>query len=87
MQCQEFGGSQINPLAARHENDAVPLMFVEECEAFGHPGVESAGAVFCDFAHDVRAIFEPLQLAARRHRKHGDLTILALIPVLQRKTC
>lgn len=35
-----------------------------------------------DLAHDVKAIFEPRELAAGRRRKDGDLAVFALVAVL-----
>jgi hypothetical protein len=39
--------------------------------------------VLGDLARDVRAIFEPTQLTARRRRKDGNLAVLTLVTVLR----
>ncbi len=58
-------------------------VFVEECEPIHHPRVEPVVGVLDHLAHDVRAIFEPTQLAARRRRKDGNLAVLTLVTVLR----
>lgn len=58
-------------------------VFVEEREAVHHPGVEPVVGVLGDLARDVRAIFEPTQLTARRRRKDGNLAVLTLVTVLR----
>jgi hypothetical protein len=57
-------------------------MFVQKREAFHHPRVEAVARMTSDLAHDVRPVFEPLQLAARRHRKDRGFAVLAAIAVL-----
>jgi hypothetical protein len=57
-------------------------MIVEKRKALGHPHIEAAVGVFGDLANDVNAIAQPLQFAARRHRKDRDFAIFALISVL-----
>jgi hypothetical protein len=61
----------------------VPGVLVEEREAVHHPGVEPAVGVFRDLPHDVRTIFEPAKLAARRRREDRDLAVFTLVAVLR----
>ena len=51
----------------------------EELHAVHDPGVEAAAHVLEDFTHEVAAIAQPRQFAARRCEPHRLLALFALI--------
>jgi hypothetical protein len=59
----------------------MPFVLVEKGEPVHHPLIQAVGGVLGHLAHDVRALLQPTQLAARRRRKDVDLTVLAAIAV------
>ena len=59
-------------------------VMAEKVQCFSNPSVEAARRVTRDFAYDVLAIFEPLQLTARRRRPDRFFALFAVITVTHR---
>jgi hypothetical protein len=57
----------------------VALVLAQKRKPVHHPRIQPIARVRSDLADDVRPIFEPLQLAARRDREDRGLAILAAI--------
>ena len=57
-------------------------MFVQKFEAVHHPRVEAAARMLRNFAHDVNAIAQPREFAARGDGKDRNFAVFAFVTVL-----
>lgn len=70
-------------LFARNEHDGVAAVLVKKGQSVHHPRIEAVGRVARDLANHVNATFEPLELAAGRHREDRGLAIFAPVTELR----
>ncbi len=52
-------------------------VFLEKCERFHHPTIEAVVGVAQNFASEMRAIFDPTQIAARRQGRDFAIAFIA----------
>ena len=58
------------------------LMLVQELKSVHHPRVEATARMLRNFAHDVNAIAQPREFAARGDGKDRDFAVFAFVTVL-----